>query len=73
MKKNGLPTFLDLGKRYPDPNRLKIIIWGENRKNFPFNPEQHYFAENVCVNGVIEEFEGILQITISDPSQIEIK
>ncbi|MGQ9476647.1 MAG: hypothetical protein ACUVS1_08955 [Actinomycetota bacterium] len=38
----GQPTFLNLGNPYPDPNRFTVVIWVENRKNFPFPPEVYY-------------------------------
>jgi len=70
---NGQPTFLNLGKRYPDPDRFTVVIWGRNRGNFPANPEQYYFGETICVSGLIEEYNGIPEIEASSSSQIEIR
>lgn len=33
---NGGPTFLSIGAKYPNKDRLQIVIWGKNRGNFSF-------------------------------------
>src|SRR5687768_4440310 len=32
---NGQPTFLNVGVDYPNPDRFVVLIWGENRGEFP--------------------------------------
>jgi hypothetical protein len=34
----GQPTFLNIGNPYPDENRLTVVIWIQNRGNFPYAP-----------------------------------
>jgi DNA/RNA endonuclease YhcR with UshA esterase domain len=70
---NGQPTFLNIGKEYPDPERFTALIWGRNLENFPFNPDEYYFGKTICVQGFVEEYEGILEIEVTDPEQIIIK
>ncbi len=31
---DGQPTFLNLGKEYPDPDRFTVLIWGSNLESF---------------------------------------
>ena len=68
---SGQPTFLNLGKSYPDPSRFTVVIWGRNRTNFPSAPESYYYGKDICVTGLITTYEGIPQIEVSNPSQIQ--
>jgi hypothetical protein len=70
---DGRPTFLNIGKEFPDPERFTVVIWGDDRPKFPDSPEQFYRGKEICVRGLISEFQGSMQIEIDDPSQIEIK
>ena len=67
---NGQPTFLNLCKPYPDPDRFTVLIWGRNRQNFPPNPEQFYLGRKICVSGLVEDYQGIAEIEASDRTQI---
>lgn len=68
---NGKPTFLNVGKDYPDSNRFTVVIWIQSRDNFPQAPEVYYLGKTICVTGLITEYEGIAQIEAKDPSQIQ--
>lgn len=68
---NGQPTFLNIGKDYPDPGRFTVVIWGKNRSNFPQAPEVYYSGKMIYVTGLIEEYEGVAEIAVSSPSQIK--
>ena len=39
---SGRPTWLNIGKDYPSSERFVVIIWGDNRGNFPQPPESYY-------------------------------
>jgi len=67
----GKPTWLNIGKDYPSSERFVVIIWGENRGNFPQPPETYYNGKTICVTGLIQEYEGIPQIEVKDQSQIQ--
>lgn len=69
----GQPTFLNIGKPYPDPGRFTVVIWGENRANFPQPPEDYYLGKTVHVTGLITEYKGIPQIEVKTPDQIQIQ
>ena len=68
---SGKPTWLNIGKDYPSSERFVVIIWGENRGNFPQPPEDYYLGKTICVTGLITEYNGIPQIEVKDPSQIQ--
>lgn len=68
---DGQPTFINFGQ--PNPNQdFTAIIWGENRGKWIQNPEDMYPGEELCVVGLIEEHEGIPQIEVRHPKQIQI-
>ncbi len=70
---SGEPTFLNLGRRHPDPDRFTVVIWGRNRGNFSTPPESFYMGKTICVTGAIELYQGVPEIEASSPAQIEIK
>ena len=70
---SGKPTFLNLGRSYPDPERFTVVIWGRNRNNFPNTPEDHYLGRDIRVDGLIELYKGGAQIEGRDASQIEVR
>ena len=67
----GNPTWLNIGKDYPSSERFVVIIWGENRGNFAQPPESYYLGKTICVTGLIQEYEGIPQIEVMAPDQIQ--
>lgn len=70
---NGQPTFLNIGREYPDPDRFTALIWGSSLEAFPFNPDEYYLGKTVCIKGVIEEYEGMYEIEVRRPEQIEVR
>lgn len=68
---NGSPTFIDLGLRYPNPRRMTIVVWRENRARFG-RPESRYLGRTICVHGLVESYRGVAQIEATSPSQIAI-
>ncbi len=69
---NGKPTFLNIGAKYPDPERFTVVIWESDRDKFPGDPAQIYLDLNICVTGKIEEYNGSIEIVVEDPAQIVI-
>lgn len=71
---NGQPTFLDIGRAYPDPAGVTIVIWGEDAfYNFGFDPVPAYSGESVCVSGELYSYDGRTQVQAWSPSQIQVK
>jgi hypothetical protein len=68
----GKPTFLNLGKPYPDSGRFQVVIWVESRANFPDAPESFYQGKTICVAGFIELFDGVPEIEADSSEDISI-
>lgn len=69
---NGGPTFVDLGADYPDPDRVSVVVWGEDRHRFSGAPESIYLGEHLRVTGEIYLYNGACNIKVTSPSQIEV-
>lgn len=65
----GAPTFLNLGRPYPN-QVFTGVIWGSDRPRFSPPPET-LLDKNICITGVITSYRGGPQIIIADPSQVE--
>jgi len=72
----GKPTFLNIGKPYPAPDRFTVVIWIDNRvkftREFSPDPETYFLYKTVRVKGFIDTYKGIPQIQLSDPANIWI-
>jgi hypothetical protein len=68
---NGSPTFLDIGRPYPNEG-LTVVIWIENRSAFG-RPEVRYRGRTICVRGLVANYNGGPEIEARAPSQIAIK
>ena len=68
---SGKPTFLNIGEPYPNPDRFTVVIWIDNRANFPQPPEDYYLGKTICVTGLIVPYKGSAQIEAQSPTQIE--
>lgn len=64
------PTFINFGKPYPD-HVFSVVIAGEDRASFGDCPEKLFAGREVCVTGLIEEYDGKPLMTIKEQSQVE--
>jgi DNA/RNA endonuclease YhcR with UshA esterase domain len=62
------PTFIDLGKAYPNA-AFTAVIFGDDRAKFG-TPETALRGKRVCVTGQIRDCRGKPEIILSDPSQL---
>lgn len=69
---SGQPTFLDVGRRFPDAGRFTVVIWIEDRHKFPQPTEDYYRGRTVCVTGTVELFDGSPQIVAREAHQIDV-
>lgn len=67
----GQPTFLNLNKPYPH-HVFTVVIWGRDRSKFPTPPESAFRNKDICVTGLITEYQGVPQIVVNEPSQIRV-
>jgi hypothetical protein len=70
---SGRPTFLNVGRPFPNQQRFTVVIWGRSRRHFPQPPEHLYRGEYICVTGRIRLFEGLPQTFASSPGAIDIR
>ena len=68
----GQPTFLNIGKPYPDKDRFTVVIWGRNRGKFEGVPEDTYRGKLIRVTGTINLYAGTPQIEAQSQDQIEV-
>jgi hypothetical protein len=62
------PTFLDLGKPYPNQIFTAVIL-GNDRSKFGM-PENSMREKTVCVTGEIFLYQGNPEIILHDPTQL---
>ena len=55
---SGRPTFVNVGRKYPNKARFTIVIWGKHRGNFPFKPEVKYRGKTLIATGKITLYKG---------------
>jgi hypothetical protein len=67
---NGQPTFIDVGKGYPETGRFSVLIWGKYRYKFPEPPETAYLNRYVCVSGLVVSYKGEPEVEVNDPGKI---
>ncbi len=67
----GQPTFLNLGRPYPDPERFTVVIWAESRSRFPQPPEAAYQDSTIRVSGTVRLYQGRPEIVVDGPEDIE--
>jgi hypothetical protein len=65
------PTFLDVGKPYPN-QIFTVVILGNDRSKFGM-PENSMREKNVCVTGEIFLYQGNPEIILHDPTQLREK
>ncbi|MGZ4415579.1 MAG: hypothetical protein ACXVRZ_14580 [Gaiellaceae bacterium] len=68
---SGSPTFLDIGRPYPNEG-LTVVIWIENRASFG-RPEAKYARRTICVHGLVGSHAGVPEIIARSPNQIAIR
>ena len=67
----GQPTFLNLGKPYPN-QVFTAVIWGSDRSKFG-SPETSLNGKQVCVTGRIQLYRGKPEIVVRDTNQLSEK
>jgi endonuclease G len=65
------PTYINLDKKFPEQS-FTIVIYGDDRKNFSYNPEEYFYNKTICVKGKIGQYKDIPQIIVNEENQIEV-
>lgn len=66
MRSTADGLFINVGLDYPSMGRFTFIIWGDWWMD-PIDPQS-----TVCAAGDVYNYEGVAQMELGDPSQIEI-
>ncbi len=64
------PTLLNMGGSFPN-HLLTLVIFGENLKDFPAQPEIYFANQQVCVTGLVIDYKGKPEIILRSPGQIQ--
>jgi hypothetical protein len=67
---NGQPTFLNVGREFPDPERFTVVIWGDVRTQFSDAPDDLFGGREICVAGDVQIYEGSPQIELAGADAI---
>ena len=68
------PTFIHIGRPFPDPSRLTVVVWGRDRSRFPQRPDVAYSAgQELCITGEVSLFDGAVQIEINSPTAVNVR
>lgn len=65
------PTYINLDKKWPE-TVFTLMVFGKDRINFSYKPEEFLTDKKICVTGKVGEFNGTPQIIASDETQIQI-
>lgn len=65
------PTLLNMGAAFPN-QPFTIVIFGESRSNFTYKPEEFLKEKEVCVTGLMKEFNGKPQIVITKEAELQL-
>jgi len=65
------PTYINLDKKYPE-QVFTVMVFGQDRNNFSYKPEDSLLGKTICVKGKVGEFKGTPQIIANKEKQIEI-
>ena len=59
------PTYLNVGRPYPDERRFVAVIFGDDRGNFRRPPEATYEGKDIAVTGEITLVHDIPQVIVT--------
>ena len=65
------PTYINLDKKWPE-TVFTLMVFGKDRINFSYKPEEFLTDKKICVTGKVGEFNGTPQIIATDETQIQI-
>ena len=65
------PTYINLDKKFPE-QVFTVVIFGKDRVNFTYQPEEFLNNKTICIKGKVGEFRGTPQMVISEQEAIQI-
>jgi micrococcal nuclease len=67
---SGKICFLNFSKDYK--NTLTLVIFADDLRRFPANPEQYYKGRKISVQGRIKDYKGKVEIVLKSSDQIKL-
>ena len=67
----GDPLFINLEADYPDEDRFQVVLWDDIRYEYYDDLGDRLLGKTVVVHGVIENYNGVAQITLDEDGFIE--
>ena len=68
---NSGTTYLYFGAAKPNQN-LTVLINKRDRKKFDYSPITKFVNKELCINGVVSNNNGSIEVNVSDPRQLRI-
>lgn len=68
----GSPSFVDVGEAYPSTYRISVVVWEEHYDDVAEALNAVSIGDIIFVEGYIEMYDGVPQIEVTDPLQIQI-
>jgi S1/P1 Nuclease len=65
-------TLINMGAEYPN-NPFTLVIYGSDRSNFSYVPEEFLAGKIICVTGLLKLYKGKPEVIVSRESEIQIK
>ena len=62
--------FLNLDKKFPN-QIFSITIWKDKVPNFSYQPEQELMSKQICVTGLVRDFNGVATMNVEQEEQIK--
>ena len=67
----GQPTYLDVGKAAPAPDRVMIVISAAARQaGFTWAPERVLNGQSVCARGVLHVRQDVTELDLTDAGNV---
>ncbi|MCR5034350.1 MAG: hypothetical protein K6B42_02895 [Clostridia bacterium] len=70
----GSPTFINVGRDYPDSDRFQAVIWGENLSGDLAEKAEElydeYIGATIEIKGTIDIYDGVAEIIVKDADQL---
>ena len=68
-RSRGQPTFLNLGRAYPN-QEMTVVIWRSDRAAFPNRPDVYYLHKTIRVRGRVTYYRSKPEIVVKSRNQI---
>ena len=64
------PTFLEIGAKFPNKERLRVVIWGRDWNKFKRPPDKQFENTVIVITGIPYLYKDMVHIQVSGPEGI---